>query len=885
MKKSLSSLFVALFAVFFFVPFAQAQWGATYGGTWADQAGSIRQTDDGGYIVGGTWSFTSGGDIWVLKLHGNGSVAWQKTYGGTGTSWDYNGRVRPTSDGGYIVAGNTLSFGLSSLDFWVLKLDGSGGVTWQKTYGGTESDYVNSVEEIGASGSYILAGTTESFGATDTDVWVLKLDSLGNITWQKTFDTGDTEAVFAIHGTDDGGCIMAGHAWSDTFGTSLNSDFWVLKLDADGNVGPTFPGTWQKIYGGADLDSARSIQTTADGGYVVAGESVGLEPGSEYAHAWVLKLTAGGDITWNQGYGSHYLFPQSIQPTTGGGYVMAGFAQDGPSQTLDDVTDAWVLKLDTDGDITWKKAYGGEESDHEDTATSIQQTSDSGYIMTGATESSGAGTRDVWALKLDGSGEIGDCDVVKTLASVDELDPVPTVSVAELTVVVTGTTISGSTTAATVVDTTAFQRDPCSPLVVAGQIDLPVTGQTECYGTYISEGVIDCAGTGQDGEHQMGVAWPVPRFRVNGAGTIITDRLTGLAWAADAGMPTLGDGACTGGGVKNWQGALDYIECLNNGIGSSYAGNYIGHDDWRLPNQNELFSLINVGYYDLVYTNSYWLGQQGFSTFTGDYWSSTTAVPYWDGYNIVSGGAWMVNSGLGNESPSDKDSHYRNYGPVRTSAQAPAAQLPRTGQTQCYDDEGAEIGCAGTGQDGEYQNGTAWPEPRFIKNSDATVTDRFTGLIWTLDARASEAMGGGDCDHCLVRTDGRAEWQEALDYVACLNGLEAGEGHLGHNDWRLPNVHELRSLVDFSRTDPALSAGHPFTHVDVSTYGYWTATTHFPGGAVSRAWRVMFGRYRVDLSGKTTALHVWPVRGGKQSSPPYPVSAMPWIYQLLLLDD
>ena len=121
-------------------------------------------------------------------------------------------------------------------------------------------------------------------------MWVLKLDSSGNIIWQKTYDAGNSENVTAIHGTDDGGFILAGMALSETFGTSLNSDFWVLKLDSDGNVGLTYPGTWQKIYGGANYDLANSIQPTPDGGYVVAGHSAN----SEYFHAWVIKLDAGG---------------------------------------------------------------------------------------------------------------------------------------------------------------------------------------------------------------------------------------------------------------------------------------------------------------------------------------------------------------------------------------------------------------------------------------------------------------------------------------------------------------------------------------------------------------------------------------------------------------
>jgi hypothetical protein len=160
--------------------FVQGPWAKTYGGGYSDVARSIQQTSDGGYIVAGwTLSFGAGGlDFWVLKLDASGQVQWQKTYGG-GYS-DVARSIQQTSDGGYIVAGWTLSFGAGNYDVWVLKLNASGNVVWQKTYGGGSDDYAESIQQT-SDGGYIVAGETWSFGAGSADFWVLKLDANGNV--------------------------------------------------------------------------------------------------------------------------------------------------------------------------------------------------------------------------------------------------------------------------------------------------------------------------------------------------------------------------------------------------------------------------------------------------------------------------------------------------------------------------------------------------------------------------------------------------------------------------------------------------------------------------------------------------------------------------------
>jgi hypothetical protein len=341
------------------------------------------------------------------------------------------------------------------------------------------------------------------------------------------------------------------------------------------------------------------------------------------------------------------------------------------------------------------------------------------------------------------------------------------------------------------------------PFVVhaEGIIQLPQTGQTKCYNSSGTE--ISCAGTGQDGDPTMGVDWPNPRFTVSG--DCVTDNLTGLMWAKNGNLPN---------GTKTWQGALDYVASINfiAGIG------LCGYKDWRLPNINELESLVNAG----EANTATWLNSQGFSSVQSDYyWSSTTYAYYtgsawvvhmWYGYvedgnKSYSTYVWLVRSGQGSLGYSDISiiSNPVSFGSAnvgaaleqaalvidgRTAGEAPA-QLWKTGQKTSY----------ATGDDGDLERGVAWPDPRFTDQGDGTVTDNLTGLMWMKNAN----LAGG------TKT-----WQGALDYVKTLS---TG----GHFDWRLPNRKELFSLIDRSRYDTALPVDHPFQNVQ-SDY-YWSSTT------------------------------------------------------------
>jgi hypothetical protein len=377
-------------------------------------------------------------------------------------------------------------------------------------------------------------------------------------------------------------------------------------------------------------------------------------------------------------------------------------------------------------------------------------------------------------------------------------------------------------------------------------INLPKTGQTTSYAT------------GDDGALQKGAAWPAQRFTDNADGTI-TDNLTGLMWLKDA------DCAYTYSyntdfnlyidGHFIWQAALDLVAGINTGTFPNCAG---GHNDWRLPNVNELESLVNGGPSNLPS----WLNSQGFSnTQSEGYWSSTTAIiQSFPSYPPAVSYVYMYGGGIGGYGVT-----YGFYAwPVRGGQADVPAAVPKTGQTACYDN-GASIGgsiisCATSsaqGQDGALQEGVAWPDPRFSDNSDGTITDNLTGLMWLKDANCITNYASYDNDG--TAGDGAVTWQHALEFVAGINSGTYSNCARGYTDWRLPNRIELRSLADYSKNNPALPTGHPFANVQ--SYYYWTSSTY--AFNTSWAWYVYMPAGSGLYNDKANSYYVWPVRAGQ----------------------
>jgi len=347
--------------------------------------------------------------------------------------------------------------------------------------------------------------------------------------------------------------------------------------------------------------------------------------------------------------------------------------------------------------------------------------------------------------------------------------------------------------------------------VYSDTIDLPKTGQTVCYDN--DGDPITCLGTGQDGDLLAGVAWPVPRFEVDSNLACVTDNLTGLMWSRNAYTPSVT--------WATWSNSVSYAAGFTN---------LCGYGDWRLPNVNELTSLVNAEQPD----TALWLETYGFRFRTDInpiYWSSTSSA------NLPLINAWNVSMIDGSVIAESKDTTYLIW-PVRgtsnPSTNPPPGQIPETGQTESY----ASYDDAYFAITPGLNVGVPWPAPRFTDSTDC-VTDNLTGLMWSKDGNL----------------DGLKTWVNALSFTEDLTIC-------GYVDWRLPNSKELLSLIDRSRSEPALPAANPFTNVrSGASDTYWSSTSY--AFNPTEAWTVDMLLGNLTPLIKTETAFVWPVRGGE----------------------
>ncbi|WP_448534882.1 hypothetical protein [Pseudothermotoga sp.] len=370
---------------------AQAQptnvWQRTFGGNQFDSAQFVQQTHDGGYfVVGVTRSFGFGrDDFYVLKLDQSGKKLWEKTYGGMYEDYPVSGQQ--TSDGGFIVVGMTSSFGAGGWDAYIVKLDANGNKLWEKTFGGKFDDGAVSIQQTSDAG-YIVAGYTQSFGAGGQDFYVLRLDSNGNVVWERTYGGNDSDRAYFIVQTQDGYLLVG---WTKSFGSG-GMDALVLKIDANGNK------LWEKTFGGTNDDLIGQIVFTHDGGYVLVGWTKSFGTGG--SDVYIVKLDRDGSRQWERTYGGDRDDQAwSVQQTNDGGYIVAGW-----TKSFGTSMDGYVLKLDMNGNKVWEKTFGGNK---DDLFYSVEQTKDGGYVFAGWTQSFGAGQTDVYIIKTDAEGNTG----------------------------------------------------------------------------------------------------------------------------------------------------------------------------------------------------------------------------------------------------------------------------------------------------------------------------------------------------------------------------------------------------------------------------------------------------------------------------------------------
>ena len=348
------------------------------------------------------------------------SVQWQKTYGGTGNEGIQS--LRQTADSGYILACYTtsndsdVSGNHGGGDAWIVKTNANGVIQWRKTLGGTNYDYPIMISET--NNGFLLTGQTNSNNGTIAtanhgagDAWVLKLDDTGGTVWQKVLGGSSWDFGNSITPTSDHGCIMTGGTYSsdgDVSGLHGAGDVWVVKFDSSGNI------QWNKTYGGTDDDWGFTIKQTFEGGYIVAASTASNNGDVTSNHgsqdAWIIKLNDTGAISWQKTYGgSNFEQALPIVQTSDSGYIFSGetYSNDGDISANHGGWDYWLVKINATGTLVWEKTYGGT---NDDLPTYMQQTGDGGFILGGFTASNSGdvtgnhGPDDMWVVKTNDTG-------------------------------------------------------------------------------------------------------------------------------------------------------------------------------------------------------------------------------------------------------------------------------------------------------------------------------------------------------------------------------------------------------------------------------------------------------------------------------------------------
>jgi hypothetical protein len=408
-------------------------WEKSYGGKHADYLFDAQPTADYGFILAGSSLSDKTGnktdknngdlDYWVWKMDEKGELDWQKSFGGSG--FDLLQSIKNTQDGGFILAGTSSSNadfqkkdpckGLS--DFWVIKLDAKGEEQWQKTIGGSGQDELICAFQT-RDGGYMLGGSSSSspeilenenqtkkmgfnsekdlYGKTEKsrgnmDYWIVKLDRSGNVQWQKTYGGEYADLLRSMEQTQDGGYVLGGYSNSAQSGEKKEAnngigDYWIVKIDSVGGI------EWQKTYGGNGDNQLYVVHQTNDGGYIAGGNSNSTSPltslggmvrsGTDY---WVLKMDEKGGIVWSETYDFGKVdILTSLVENKDNTYLIGGYAQNGNSGLVkkeeEGINDYIALKIDAKGERLWDKTVG---SAGEDVLRKLIETRDGGYLLAG----------------------------------------------------------------------------------------------------------------------------------------------------------------------------------------------------------------------------------------------------------------------------------------------------------------------------------------------------------------------------------------------------------------------------------------------------------------------------------------------------------------------
>jgi len=371
-------VFIILTGTNLFASAPDTLWTRTFGGAGWDDGSSVQQTSDGGFIISGkTDSPTSmQWAIYLIKTNSSGDTLWTRTFGGIG-NLDWGSSAKQTKDGGFIITGTS-----AQNDVYIVRTNSLGDTLWTRSFGGVNHDWGWSVQQT-KDGGFIVAG--ETFMAWEyTNAYLIRIDSLGNTLWTKTYGGSFYDYGYSVQETYDGGFIVAG---SYSFGQNYE-DAYLIKTNSLGDT------LWTRTYGGTGWDVAYSVQQTQDSGFIIAGETESFGAGAGFNNVYLVKTNSSGNVLWTRTYGgTNYDCGKSVQQTEDRGFIIAGFT----SSFGVGSNDVYLIRTNSIGDTLWTKTIGGTKGDF---GYSIRQTTDGGFIITGMTSSFGAGGYDVYLIRL-----------------------------------------------------------------------------------------------------------------------------------------------------------------------------------------------------------------------------------------------------------------------------------------------------------------------------------------------------------------------------------------------------------------------------------------------------------------------------------------------------
>jgi hypothetical protein len=406
-------------------------WSKTFGGTSADYGYKIVSASDGGYVFAAQTTSTNGDisanhglkDFWIVKLDGDGTIQWEKTFGGSNTENLFY--IIATSDGGFAVTGNTFSTdgdvtGLHGTngDAWVIKIDSLGNLQWQKTYGGTDIEAFYEIKQT-SDGGYICVGLAGSVDGDVTgfqgglrDFWIVKITENGTLEWQKTFGGTSADNARSVVQKSEGTYIVAGTTDSDNgdiedfYG---NDDICVINLSPDGTL------LWKKNFGGSLNDTCLSLISLANDNYMVCGDTASSDNGINNhggRDALLVEFTPDGQLVWQKAYGgtANDRAINAVQTQSGKIQFCGETAStNGDISANHGGNDAWLVEIDAAGAILWEHCYGGTLNDTFTAVTEI----DGHLLAAGASASNNGdvsinqGMNDAWIVNFDENLGIG----------------------------------------------------------------------------------------------------------------------------------------------------------------------------------------------------------------------------------------------------------------------------------------------------------------------------------------------------------------------------------------------------------------------------------------------------------------------------------------------